>query len=525
MTHTPSPWMHPTLTFALPDQTATEALAKLVARFCVTGDLIRLEGDLGAGKSTFAAALMQTLGHTGDVPSPTYTLVQTYDDTRLPVAHVDCYRLNTPEELDGLGLEAYRSHGLIVAEWPEKGGHLLRADQPDMLTYHMGEMNNCGVLTLAFAAGDTPTARTVTLTSSRSWQRRIGFWQGINPALCRMASAPLCRDSTEEGRKAFLDGCDLGDYTIESLGGDWSFRSYWRIRLPDGSTRMLMDSPPPVEGTEEFLAAAKNYQAMGLRAPRIDAADTVNGYILSEDFGDRSLAKLVQSSADATAWYKVAADVLVTSCRHTPQQGRLYNATDWWIEAARFTDWYLPLARGHATPPEERAHFQKLWAEVMPLVMALPKGLMMFDYQATNMLLLGDEPKLENFGLIDIQDARVAPLVQDMAILLRDIRRPDNDALEAEIVTYVAERLELDRSQLQLGLEVANLHHCSRILGGLSRLAMRDGRTAGAAKFIPITWHMAHKSYGCPELKALVDFMAPWEDQGNQALQQLAKAA
>lgn len=517
--------MFPVLAFDLPDEAATVALARLIARFAVVGDLIRLEGDLGAGKSTFARAMIQALGHEGEVPSPTYTLVQTYDDTRLPVAHVDCYRMKDPSEMDGLGLEEYRAHGLMLVEWPDKGSALVRADQPDMLNYHMGEMNNCGVLTIALAPGAADAARVATLKGSRSWQRRIGFFPRVAPEIAAASGKVLCRPSTPEGRQAFLETLNLGDYTIEGLGGDWSFRSYWRVRLADGSTRMLMDSPPPVEGLIEFVKAAKTYRAMGLHAPRIDGHDEGNGYLLSEDFGDLSLAKLVAQGKPVLPWYKVAADVLVASCQSKDSKGRAYNATDWWIEASRFTDWYLPLARGHATPPAERAEFQRLWLEAMPKVMALPKGLMMFDYQATNMMILGHEPKLENFGLIDIQDSRVAPVAQDMAILLRDIRRAPDDQLEHDIVAYVADRLDIDRAQLQEGVDIANLHHCSRILGGLTRLALRDFRVAGAVRFMPLTWQMAHKSYHSPALKALVDFMRPWEQPGLEALARLNEQA
>jgi tRNA threonylcarbamoyl adenosine modification protein YjeE len=81
--------------------------------------MVRLVGPLGAGKSTFARALIKAMGsQVAHMPSPTYTLVQTYEDTRLPISHVDAYRLESLSELQQLGLEEYEQDGLIIAEWP-----------------------------------------------------------------------------------------------------------------------------------------------------------------------------------------------------------------------------------------------------------------------------------------------------------------------------------------------------------------------------------------------------------------------
>lgn len=100
--------------------------AKLAARARV-GDIIALSGDLGAGKTTLARGLLHGLGLTEEAPSPTFTIVQTYDppDVRLPVWHVDLYRLDDPSEAIELGLEEAFDEAVVIIEWPERLGDLL----------------------------------------------------------------------------------------------------------------------------------------------------------------------------------------------------------------------------------------------------------------------------------------------------------------------------------------------------------------------------------------------------------------
>lgn len=88
------------------------------------GDVIALEGGLGAGKTTLARAIIAALGYTHEVPSPTFTIVETYDAPPLnvPVVHADFYRLNNPSEVEEIGLDDYREGAVLIAEWPEHAG-------------------------------------------------------------------------------------------------------------------------------------------------------------------------------------------------------------------------------------------------------------------------------------------------------------------------------------------------------------------------------------------------------------------
>jgi len=99
---------------------ATEALGARIAAGLAAGDAVALQGDLGAGKTTLARAILGALGVAGVVPSPTFTLVQCYETDKFPVRHYDLYRIERAEELEELGLGEALEEGAALIEWPER---------------------------------------------------------------------------------------------------------------------------------------------------------------------------------------------------------------------------------------------------------------------------------------------------------------------------------------------------------------------------------------------------------------------
>ena len=106
----------------LPDLAAMDAFGARIATRVKTGDVVALSGGLGAGKTTLARCILSALGHEGEVPSPTFTIIETYDHLVPRVVHADFYRLENPSEAEEIGLDDYRDGAVLLAEWPDKAG-------------------------------------------------------------------------------------------------------------------------------------------------------------------------------------------------------------------------------------------------------------------------------------------------------------------------------------------------------------------------------------------------------------------
>jgi tRNA threonylcarbamoyladenosine biosynthesis protein TsaE len=141
----------------LPDLAAMAHYGAAIAVRLRAGDVVALEGGLGAGKTTLARAILTALGHAGEVPSPTFTIIETYDapPLRLPVVHADFYRLKHPGEAREIGLDDYREGAALLAEWPDHAGGF--AHEPGCLSISLemvGESGADGRIAIARGAAD-----------------------------------------------------------------------------------------------------------------------------------------------------------------------------------------------------------------------------------------------------------------------------------------------------------------------------------------------------------------------------------
>lgn len=139
----------------LADEASTMAIGAQIARVLQPGDVITLTGSLAAGKTTLVRGLIAGLGYEGEVPSPSFSIVQPYEQLDLPVWHVDLYRIDDPSELEELGLDEIRDDGVLIIEWPEKAG---TNRWPDSLA-------------LSLAAGEDGV-RALTVRVPQAWEGR-----------------------------------------------------------------------------------------------------------------------------------------------------------------------------------------------------------------------------------------------------------------------------------------------------------------------------------------------------------------
>jgi tRNA threonylcarbamoyl adenosine modification protein YjeE len=116
------------MTVTLEDEAATVALGAGIARGLKAGDAVLLEGELGAGKTALARAILRALGVAEYVPSPSFTLVQAYETPGLTVRHFDLYRITAASELNELGIDDALADGAVLIEWPERARERMPAD-------------------------------------------------------------------------------------------------------------------------------------------------------------------------------------------------------------------------------------------------------------------------------------------------------------------------------------------------------------------------------------------------------------
>ncbi|WP_133482990.1 MULTISPECIES: aminoglycoside phosphotransferase family protein [Halomonas] len=265
---------------------------------------------------------------------------------------------------------------------------------------------------------------------------------------------------------------------IQLAAGDASFRRYFRLQLPDGTTRMLMDAPPEREDSRSFVAIAKRWREAGLPVPALHHVDLAEGFIELDDLGDTPLQECFQGDdAPVTlAWHERALELIHALQNRAPVEGLpAYDAALLGGELNLFPDWCLGEWLGMATPPGWAALRETLIAEAL----AQPVVAVHRDFDAMN-LMVQDEA----LHLIDFQDAVAGPLSYDLISLLRGRYCRFSPArfaawTESFRVQAVADgRLPATTSEASF-LGRANAMAAQRslkVLGIFCRLTLRDAR-------------------------------------------------
>lgn len=301
------------------------------------------------------------------------------------------------------------------------------------------------------------------------------------------------------------------------LADDASFRSY--DRLIDGDRRaVLMNAPPPEEDTRPFVQIAGHLKKCGLRAPDIYAADTDQGFLLLEDFGDRTYTQVLKSDPDQErALYELAVDVLIHLHRQppsllAPETVDTYSTDHYLREVRLFTDWYLPRVLDEALPKEALVSYEALWSEAFDFVAQQSRALVLRDFHVDNLVWLPDAKGISACGLLDFQDALVGSNTYDLMSLLEDARRDVSDDLADHLkARYYAAFPALgpdsaEREAFEAAYAITGAGRHAKVIGIFTRLCFRDAKPDYLIH-IPRVWKLLERSLTHPMLEGLADWI------------------
>jgi tRNA threonylcarbamoyl adenosine modification protein YjeE len=469
------------------------------------GDVITLSGDLGAGKTAAARALIRYLAADDaiEVPSPTFTLVQAYDLPPFQLLHADLYRINDASELEEIGLSPLPEGTVALIEWPERAPAALPSDRIDIALSHRPALGS--------------TARAAEIT-------------GYGKAAAQVARLMALRQ--------FLDGAGYAEAKRLRMPGDASIRSYARLNR-DGGVVILMNFPrrpdaPAIydgksygaavhlaEDVKPFVAIDNGLRGRGLSAPAIHHGDLDAGFLITEDFGSAAFVD-GDPPAPIAERYEAAADVLAALHRETlPEILPLAPQIDYAIptfdtdallvEIGLMLEWYLP-DRGIDPTNNLRAEFVMMWRDLLAKPAAAAKTWVLRDFHSPNLIWLGERSDVARVGIIDFQDAVLGPAAYDLVSLLQDARIDVPEALELALLTrYIKARRanddNFDPAEFAELYAIMSAQRNTKLLGTFARLNRRDGKPQ-YLRHQPRIWTYLNRTLAHPLLSRVREWYA-----------------
>ena len=467
------------------DESATAQLAETIALALRPGDLVTLTGDLGAGKTTLARALIRTAS--GDplveVPSPTFTLVQVYDD--LPfgrLAHMDLYRIEDGSELEELGLDEVLLEGVALIEWPQKARDAL-----------------------------PPASLAIAIEQGGHDDERVFSLSGESVVMERVKRSLAIRE--------FLDAHGHQDSRRQHLTGDASTRAYETIHPVSGQDVILMNAPaqpdgPPIrdgkpysrianlaEDMSAFVGVALTLEGHGFRTPKILAHDLDQGLLLIENLGvgsiitgdrepieERYLASVEALAAiHETSWN--AACALPDGGTHIIPP---FDREAMLIEVDLLAKWYAPYRLKRPLQDDEQARFDAIWNDLITKLETCEISIVLRDFHSPNIIWNDNASGIDRIGLIDFQDALIGPAAYDVASIAQDARIDISADLEARLVDhYCASRSNLDHDSFRAAYAIMAAERATKVLGIFVRLSQRDGKHGYLAHLPRIETYLA----------------------------------
>ncbi|MBB3527307.1 tRNA (adenosine(37)-N6)-threonylcarbamoyltransferase complex ATPase subunit type 1 TsaE [Rhizobium sp. BK456] len=489
-----------TISVFLKDEAATIRFGDDLALALKAGDCLALSGDLGAGKSSLARAILRAMADDEglEVPSPTFTLVQSYD-LRIPVSHFDLYRLGDPAELTELGFDEALENGICLVEWPEMAEGELPADR------------------IALRLDQDGSGRRATIKAAEPQASRIRRVLAI---------------------RAFLDEAGFPTVKRRFLTGDASLRAYEAIYLDAAPRKILMDWRPHPEGPPvhdgksypkvahlaqnayPFVAIADALRERGFATPEIYQVDYEQGILLIEDLGTEGVLdddgqpiveRYRQSVACLAHLHSMQIPqnipVSATHTHHIPD----FDRTAMKMEVQLVLDWHIAWKRG--TPPTdiERAEYLAIWDALIDELATAEKNLLLRDFHSPNIIWRDEKSGIGKIGIIDFQDAMIGPTAYDLASIVQDARVTIKPALFRQLMDdYLALRRAqggFDEAEFMKAWAIMSAQRNCKLAGLWVRLLQRDGKP-GYLKHMPRTLAYLQVAFEHEALAPLRDLCA-----------------
>ena len=490
------------LCIRLADEAATIRLGEDLALALKPGDCLALTGDLGAGKSTLARALLRAMADDPDleVPSPTFTLVQSYE-LRIPVSHFDFYRMGDASEIDELGFEEALGLGICLVEWPEMAGDEL------------------------------PLSR-IRLTLTQDGDGRLAVIEASEPQHSRIERVLAMR--------AFLAANGHAETPRRYLTGDASMRAYEYLPVENGERLILMDWPPlpespPVldgkpypkvahiaENAYPFVAIDRYLRENGFAAPEILAVDYARGFLLMDDLGSDGV---LDADGEPIAGRYLESARCLAALHAAPRPREIavtedhihripdFDRTAMKMEARLLIDWHLPWKRdGEPASASERRAYEAIWDGLIDRLETAETHLLLRDFHSPNLIWRAQKSGLQRIGLIDFQDAMIGPTAYDLASLVQDARVTIDPALGARLMqAYLDHRRAqapgFDAESFAAAYAIMAAQRNCKLAGLWVRLMQRD-KKPGYMKHMPRTLTYLRTALAHPVLTPLRDWCA-----------------